>query len=348
LFVHIPKARAAKIVKTLVDTFSEIPGAQQIQIDVCRDTVAWCTKERRVFLRQQLETRLIALYLEQRMHTEAIALISRLLTELKRLDDKIVLVEVHLLESRVYHALRNLAKSRAALTSARTNANAIYTPQLLQASLDLQSGILHMEEHDFNTAQSYFLEALEAFSIQGDSRATLVVKYLCLSKVMLNQPEEVELVLRGKHVGKWGEENGVKAVKEVSEAQKKGSLREFEEILTKYKHDLSQDPVVRTHLAALYDTLLERNLSRCVLPYSRVEVAWIASQLVQLPLDRVEAKLSQMILDKKFNGVWDHGSGCLIVYEEPEEDKTYEEALATMKHMENVVDSLFEKANKLT
>ena len=36
---------------------------------------------------------------------DALTLINGLLKELKRLDDKLVLVEVQLLESRVYHAL---------------------------------------------------------------------------------------------------------------------------------------------------------------------------------------------------------------------------------------------------
>lgn len=34
------------------------------------------------------------------------------MTELKRLDDKMILTEVHLLESRVYRGLGNLAKSK--------------------------------------------------------------------------------------------------------------------------------------------------------------------------------------------------------------------------------------------
>lgn len=120
------------------------------------------------------------------MYHESLSLISVLLKELKRLDDKMVLVEVQLLESRVCHALRNLPKSRAALTSARTSANSIYCPPLLQAALDMQSGVLHAEEKDYKTAYSYFFETFEGFSSQEDPKAILALKYMLLCKIMLN------------------------------------------------------------------------------------------------------------------------------------------------------------------
>ena len=64
--------------------------------------------------------------LQQKKPIEALALIDSLLLELKRLDDKQMLTEVHLTECRIYHVLQNVPKAKASLTSSRTAANAIY------------------------------------------------------------------------------------------------------------------------------------------------------------------------------------------------------------------------------
>jgi len=114
-----------------------------------------------------------------------------------------------------------------------------------------------------------------------------------------------------------------------------------------YKVELEDDVIVRAHLGTLYDTMLEQNLCRIIEPYSRVQVDYI-SQSIKLPTQQVEKKLSQMILDKKFHGILDQGEGVLIVFEETPVDKTYETALETIHSMGKVVDTLYQKAKKLS
>jgi 26S proteasome regulatory subunit N6 len=299
-------------------------------------------------------------------------------------------VEIHLLESKTHGALRNLPKSRAALTAARTAANAIYVPPSLQADIDTQSGTLHAEEKDFKTAYSYFYEAFEQLSALDDARAVTVLKYMLLCKVgdippcaaplhpstsfipapfprptVPMQIEPLQLPCSNPHPpqimsGEVGDVSGiiaskgglkyagpnVDAMRAVSKAYDDRSLGEFQAALQSFAPQLQEDTVVHAHLSALYDVLLEQNLKRLIEPYSRVEIAHIAS-LIKLPLGTVEAKVSQMILDKKFAGTLDQGVGTLEIFEDAGEDPVYPAALETIDNMARVVDNLYARSSKI-
>lgn len=49
----------------------------------------------------------------------------------------------------------------------------------------------------------------------------------------------------------------------------------FGQALTDYRAELRDDPIISTHLAKLYDNLLEQNLIRVIEPFSRVQVRTI-------------------------------------------------------------------------
>lgn len=341
-----PKAKVDKVMRTLIDNLVATEGEFDYKISVAKEVIEWAREQKRSLLRQALETKLVAIQLGARNYQDALALIAELLRDLKKVDDKNALIEVQLLESRIYHALKNLAKSRAALTAARTSANAVYCAPLVQAQLDFQAGILHAEEHDYKTGYSYFYETLESFSSQEDKRSLVALKYMLLCKVMLNQSSEVPSIVASKVAQNWtGEE--IDAMKAIAQAHENRSLIEFEQTLAKYQSHLQNDLIVQTHLAQLYETLLEQNLLRIIEPFSRVEIAHVAT-LLKLPATTVENKLSKMILDKVFEGVLDQGNGCLEVFEKPVVDKTYEAALETIKSMGNVVESLYSKAALLS
>ncbi|TDL15148.1 PCI-domain-containing protein [Rickenella mellea] len=344
------KAKTAKLIRTLLDFFNSIPNSKDTQMRVLQENIEWARSEKRIFLKHSLETRLVALQLETRQFRQALALIDTLLTELKRLDDKMMLTEVHLLESRVYRGTANFPKSKAALTSARTAANSIYCPPHLQAQLDLQSGILHAEDKDYTTAYSYFFETFENLSSHEEGgeggKALIPLKYMLLCKIMLNLPEDVTSLLSIKLALKYAQLRDVESMRAIARAHQGRNLAEFEKALRDYKDELSLDETIRSHLAALYDTLLEQNLLRIVEPYSVVDVEYVAVQVGQ-GRQAVELKLSQMILDKVFHGVLDQGRGCLLVFDEPEGDGTYESAIQTISEVGKVVDSLYAKATKI-
>ena len=106
------KAKTAKLIRTLLDFFHPIPGSTPVQVRVLEENIAWAKGEKRIFLKHSLETRLGALYLELGEYQKALKLIDVLLSELRRLDDKMILTEVHLLESRDYQGIRNFAKAK--------------------------------------------------------------------------------------------------------------------------------------------------------------------------------------------------------------------------------------------
>lgn len=81
-------------------------------------------------------------------------------------------------------------------------------------------------------------------------------------------------------------------------------------------------------------------------PYSCVEISHIAD-LIEMPIPTVERKLSQMILDGKFQGILDQGKGQLLVYEDESGDRTMEKGLEVISNMDKVVTSLFSRSKAL-
>eukprot|EP00163_Fabomonas_tropica_P032213 TRINITY_DN798_c1_g2_i4.p1 TRINITY_DN798_c1_g2~~TRINITY_DN798_c1_g2_i4.p1 ORF type:complete len:419 (-),score=111.43 TRINITY_DN798_c1_g2_i4:190-1446(-) len=338
----IPKAKTAKIVRSVIDHIALVPDSFDTQIQLCKEVIEWTRKEKRTFLRQRIENRLASLYLQTGQYALSLSILETLVREVKRLDDKLLLLEIQLLESRVHHRLRDMSRARASLTAARTSANAVYCPPKLQQQIDMQAGILHAEEHDYKTGYSYFFEAFEtAHSLDEPHNAIPALKYMLLCRIMTQKAQEVYAIINSKNAMKYAGRD-VDALRAVAEAYNDRSVHKFEDALNAFKAELTDDPIIHSHLKELYETLLEQNLSRLIEPFSRVQIAHVAS-LIELDPTLVESKLSQMILDKKLNGILDQGAGDLIVYDDTEDDKTYTAALGTVNNMGSVVDALFKK-----
>ena len=360
----ITKAKTAKVVRQVLDIVcTAAPDALLMQESVARSIIHWTNQEKRSFLRQRVEAKLAAILLSQQKYVAALELCDALLYELKKLDDKQLLVETHLLESKIQFALRNLPKAKAALTASRTAANAIYVTPQIQADMDSMSGTIHTEEADYNTAHSYFLEAFEQLDqMNSPEEANKALQYMMLCRILdalraalalsstgtvAMRAEQIDLstLLTGKQAIKYAGPN-IDAMSAIASAAGNRNLKEFQAVLEKYPVELQQDLLIKHHLHVLHEQLLESNLIRIIEPYSCVELDHVAKQ-IELPVPTVEKKLSQMILDGKLNGILDQGKGQLVVYEEGEKDSAMEKGLQVIAHMDAVVSSLFERSKAL-
>merc|ERR1740117_1166405 len=367
-FQTVNKAKCAKVVRQVLDIVCGLaPDEHDMQREICEKIVIWCRREKRSFLRQRVEAKLSAILFYQGAFADALHLIDGLLRELKKIDDKQLLVETHLMECKIHFGLRNVPKAKSALTASRTASNAIYVAPSLQASIDNMSGTIQTEEGDYNTAHSYFLEAFEQLDqMKDETQAMKSLKYMMLCRILDSLTKALKLSAKGAiGVDKTGRDASLdistlvtsrqavkyagldlEAMTAIAKAASERSLNGYEKVLKEYEAELQSDLLIKHHLHILQEQLLESNLIRIMEPYSCVELSHIAS-LMELPLSNIEKKLSQMILDGKFQGILDQGKGQLIIYEEGEKDKAMEKGLAVLENMDEVVTTLFERSKAL-
>merc|ERR1719276_716935 len=151
----------------------------------------------------------------------------------------------------------------------------------------------------------------------------------------MNRPQETKAITSSKSGLKYDGPQ-IEAMKAVAAAHEERSLKKFEAVLQQYKAQLAEDSIINYHLSDLNETLLEQNILRILEPFSRVEIAHVA-ELLELPLQRTQSKLREMILDNKLNGTLDQGVGVLIVFDPDELQPTYNNALKTIKNTSEVL-----------
>lgn len=349
-FLIIPKARIAKLVRLIIQSLRKLTNSRDLQISLCKEWIDWAKKEERTLLRQRLETELSEIFLEEQRYSDTLEIISRLTSELRKVDHKSQLIEVHLIESRTYRGLGDVSRAKASLTAARTNAAAVYTPPLLQGQLDIESGIIFNEEADYRTAGSYFSEAFDAFAGANDQRAIDALKYGLLCRILDGRASECASMvanaalqlnnLSGEGVG--GSE--IEAMLEIAQASEAKSLHQLDQVITKRSADIEKDPVVASNVKNLNDSLEEQHLLRIVKPYSAVELSRIA-EMINLPVDKVESKLVQMILDQKLKASINQSDGILNIFEAEEENELLTQSIDLVEQMDGVVDALYTRCH---
>lgn len=350
-FLNVPKARTAKLVRIIIQSLRKVPDSLILQVELCTEWIEWSKNEERTLLRQRLETELSEIYFEQKKYREALEILSRLSSELRKVDHKSQLIEVYLIESRIYRGLGDFNRAKASLTAARTNAAAVYTTPILQGQLDLESGIIFNDEGEYKTAISYFTEALDSFANSGDPRAIDALKYGLLCRILDGKASECSaiaanyaMVISGKGQNEHPHSNEIEAMLELAKASEAKSLHQLKEVRESRSADLETDPVVRSSIDHLVESMAEQHLLRIVKPYSSVELSRI-SEMIRLPIEDVLDRLVHMILDQKLKASINQTEMILNIFEEEENNQLFTQSLELIDKMDEVVDALYQRCH---
>ena len=268
-------------------------------------------------MKNKIQTRLAELYFIQGYHNQALETAQKALIDLKRYEDNLGLIVIQLIESKIHYATKGIAKAKAALTSVKTLCTKVYIEPVLQAEIDMHAGIFALHERDFNLSYSYFYESFDVYNlthVKKPNKALKALQYMILSKIMGGMIDDVSSIIFGKQARTYFKPE-IEALKAVSESVKEKSVASLKENIRKFESVLLNDENIVHHLVNLQNELLEKNLIKIIQPYSVVEIDFV-TMTIGLPYDEILLKLSQMILDKKINGILDQGRGSLILYEE--------------------------------
>ena len=313
-------------------------------VKICEDISKFCDETNNISMKSRIQTRLAEIYYIHEHYSKALEICNKVIFDLKRYEDNLGLIQLLLLESKIYYATNGISKAKASLTSVKTLSTKVYVEPKLQANIDMHAGILAAYEKDFNLAYSYFYEAFDVFNIKTQKRKTKALKafqFMILSKIVGDRLDEVNNVVLSKQ-GKdyYGKE--VEALRSIESAVREKSLTLLKENIEKNKEFFTSDPFLKYHINNLQNDLLEKNLTKIIMPYSVVEIDYVA-KAIGLNYQEVLNKLRQMILDKKINGILDQGKGSLIIYDVDNTNPYLEKSIETFKNLEKIVEALDKK-----
>lgn len=343
------KMYIAKILKLILDSVSQNDSEEKtIENTIAKKILDWSISEKKQFLVNKIRLRYANILYTQNKFRESFEECKKVLENAKEIDDKRLLVEGHLLESKLIYEKNNLPKAKASLTTCRASANMVYIQPLLIADIEFVAGIIHLAERDYQISYSYFFEAFEAYNQSKNlKKASELFVYLVLSKIMQNCIEDAENLINGRY-GLIYSEYSVYTIliKKILKAYKLKDLVKLLDILEKEAVIIKKDRILNSQIDFLYDQLLERNILKLIIPYSNVQVSFLSKKLGVCE-EKVEKKICEMILDEKLKGSLDQENGILLIFEEKKLDSIYTDSLEILGNMNEAVDMLFKRSEKI-
>ena len=259
----------------MFEKINEIPNTELLQIELGKKIIEWCKKEQKTFLRHRMMIKVSNILIDCEKYKEGLDLISMTHYEVKKMEDMLLLVDIHLKETKAYINLENISKAKAALTAVKTSSTTVNISPARQTDIDMYSGILYSNDQDFVTAYSYFYEEYQGLHNLKSPKVETALVYMLLCKIMSHKNEEA-LSLVNSQIMANHQTSRIIMMKNIAKASQNKSITEFQKCLDFSKEEINRDLLIKTNISKLYSELLEDNLTKILEPYLRVEISFVA------------------------------------------------------------------------
>ena len=166
----------------------------------------------------------------------------------------------------------------------------------LQGELELQAGILQAASGNFTSAFNYFTEAFCVYTSCLHAETSRALKYMILCQIMLKDVVKVKNIFRDE-VELDCEDAELECLRVVTAAVEANSIQQFQTALHTFPGHMQLDLFIRSNLETLYHTILQDNIINIILPFSRLQIPFIAEKIgipsaqVMVPRYKINAPL---------------------------------------------------------
>ncbi|KAL0232404.1 hypothetical protein PCE1_002745 [Barthelona sp. PCE] len=308
-FGSLSGPRISKLLRTLCS----IPKRVENRTEFTESVLEWAREAKRRVLEQRIKVILSELYSIVGKFRESLALIEEAIYKTQKIDDKVLLTKLYLLESTIYMRVQNFGKAKGALIAAMATAHAIHVTSELQAKLDFHNGLLHLEDEDFKSAASYFFESFDGFNVikQKDMAAESLI-FVALSEILQLRTDLSKLLDVKVTVNYREYDEHFENLHQLADIVRNRQPHRLDSFMAGIE-DMFSEHFVRC-LNRLKSRLVEENLLQILEPYSCIYIEHI-KKLTNLSTEQIVDFVESMILDEKLFGYIDQDNGKILLNE---------------------------------
>lgn len=207
------------------------------------------------------------------------------------------MLEILALEIQMYTKMRNNKKLKLLYEKSLKIKSAIPHPRIMGVIREC-GGKMHMEEQDWERAQTDFSESFKNYDEAGSPQRIRVLKYLVLASMLT----ETEInPFDSQETKPYANDPEIQAMTNLVEAYQNKDVKRFERILAENRAAIMDDTFIKNYIDDVLKSIRTQALLDLIKPFTRVQLDFLSRRLM-IPSEEVEGLLAHLILDDRVKG----------------------------------------------